>query len=106
MNYLINRKNIVTTMTLLVILSLGVFTVAAVLTPSFNIWHADVFARASFADPTDITITVNGNDPINVTNARETMVQRIVIGPGGNTGWHSHPGPVVVLIKLRSNVFL
>jgi quercetin dioxygenase-like cupin family protein len=27
------------------------------------------------------------------------VVQQIVIGPGGHTGWHSHPGPVVVLIK-------
>jgi len=26
-------------------------------------------------------------------------MQQIVIAPGGNTGWHSHPGPVVVLIK-------
>lgn len=26
-------------------------------------------------------------------------MQQIVIGPGGSTGWHSHPGPVVVLIK-------
>ena len=98
MNCLINRKNIVTTMVLLAVLSLGVFTVAAVLTPSFNIWHAEVFARASFADPTNVTFTVNGRQT-NVTNARETVVQRIVIGPGGNTGWHSHPGPVVVLIK-------
>ncbi len=87
----------------ILLVSVGVLTVsaiafAAVLTPSFNIWHADVFARASFADPTNITFTVNGIQT-NVTNARETVVQQIIIGPGGNTGWHSHPGPVVVLIK-------
>ena len=26
-------------------------------------------------------------------------MQSIVISPGGHTGWHSHPGPVVVLVK-------
>jgi len=26
-------------------------------------------------------------------------MQQIIIGPGGSTGWHSHPGPAVVLIK-------
>jgi hypothetical protein len=28
-----------------------------------------------------------------------TRPQQIVIGPGGHNGWHSHPGPVVVLGK-------
>jgi len=27
------------------------------------------------------------------------VVQQIVIAPGGNTGWHSHPGPVVVVVQ-------
>ncbi len=81
-----------------IVATFSVVAVAAVLTPSLNIWHADVFARASFADPTNVTFTVNGRQ-INVTNAKETVVQQIVIGPGGNTGWHSHPGPTVVLIK-------
>ncbi|MFN2511834.1 MAG: cupin domain-containing protein [Pyrinomonadaceae bacterium] len=26
-------------------------------------------------------------------------MQKIVILPGGHTGWHSHPGPVVVLVN-------
>ncbi len=53
MNCLINRKKIVATMALLAVLSLGVFVVAAVLTPSSGIVMAPVFARASFAIPTD-----------------------------------------------------
>ena len=91
----------------------SVAAVAAVLTPSFGILSAPVFARASFADPTDIKFTVNADnnrpvlnvnrdseeEVIEVINARETVMQQIVIAPGGNTGWHSHPGPVVVLIK-------
>ena len=33
------------------------------------------------------------------------VVQQIVIGPGGHTGWHSHPGPVVVVIKTGALTF-
>jgi len=120
MNCLINRKKIVATMVLLAVSSLGVFAVATVLTPSFGILSAPVFVRASFADPTDIKFKVEpalyptfssrlsrylitqdviDQDVIDVENARETVMQQIVIAPGGHTGWHSHPGPVVVLIK-------
>ncbi len=75
--------------------------VAAVLTPPSGILSAPILARASFADPTDVRFTIGGHiqEVINVNNAKETVIQQIVIGPGGNTGWHSHPGPVVVLVK-------
>lgn len=75
--------------------------VAVVLTPSSGIISAPVVARASFADPTDLKFKVKGQSQeiINVNNAQDTVVQQIVIAPGGSTGWHSHPGPVVVLIK-------
>jgi len=75
--------------------------VAAVLTPSSGILSAPVVARASFADQTDVKFKIKGQgqEVINVNNARETVMQQIIIAPGGNTGWHSHPGPVVVLIK-------
>jgi quercetin dioxygenase-like cupin family protein len=75
--------------------------VAVVLTPSSGIVSAPVFARASFADPTDLKFKVKAQsqEVIHVNNAQETVIQQIVIAPGGNTGWHSHPGPVVVLVK-------
>jgi quercetin dioxygenase-like cupin family protein len=74
--------------------------VAAVLTGSDKVTAA-VLARASFADPTDLKFKIKGQsqEVINVNNAQETVIQQIVIAPGGHTGWHSHPGPVVVLIK-------
>ena len=28
----------------------------------------------------------------------EVVTQTITIGPGGHTGWHSHPGPVLVTV--------
>ncbi len=76
-----------------------------VLTPSSGILpfpQTQVFARASFVDLTDIKFKIKGQrgqEVLQVNNARETVVQRIVIAPDGHTGWHSHPGPVVVLIK-------
>lgn len=75
--------------------------VAAALTPSFGIVSAPVLARASFADPTDLKFKIKGQNQevIQVNNAQETVIQQVVIAPGGHTGWHSHPGPVVVLIK-------
>jgi len=94
-----------------IVAAVSTVAVAAVLTPGFGILSAPVFARASFADPTDIQFKVRkysnlfgrrgyySEEVINVENARDTVMQQIVIAPGGNTGWHSHPGPVVVLIK-------
>lgn len=81
---------------------------AALLTPGSGVLSAPVVARASFADPTDVRFKVStrnkgrvpGNtEVINAPDARETVMQQIVFAPGGQTGWHSHPGPVVVLIK-------
>jgi hypothetical protein len=33
----------------------------------------------------------------------DVVVQDVVIAPGGHTGWHSHPGQAIVVI--RSGVF-
>jgi quercetin dioxygenase-like cupin family protein len=73
----------------------------AMATPPFNIVSATVVARASFVEPTDVKFKVNdgSEEVIHVPEAQETVMQQIIIGPGGSTGWHSHPGPVVVLIK-------
>ena len=71
---------------------------AAFATPPSGIVSGTVLARAAFADPVDIKFKVH-KEVINVRDAQETVVQQIVIGPGGHTGWHSHPGPVVVLVK-------
>lgn len=75
--------------------------VAAVLTPGSGIIGYPPVVRASFVDSTDVKFKVKGQsqEVINVNNARDTVMQQIVIAPGGYTGWHSHPGPVVVLIK-------
>jgi quercetin dioxygenase-like cupin family protein len=32
----------------------------------------------------------------------EVAVQQVTLAPGGSTGWHSHPGPAVVIVKSGS----
>src|SRR5215475_11742629 len=73
---------------------------ATVLTSGSGVQSA-VQARASFVDPTDIKFKVKAGfeDVIHVPDARENVVQQIIIAPSSHTEWHSHPGPVVVLIK-------
>jgi quercetin dioxygenase-like cupin family protein len=61
-----------------------------------------ILVRASFLEPVDLKFKVQEGqfqEVIHVPDARETVMQQIVIAPGGSTGWHSHPGPAVALIK-------
>ncbi|MGI8602421.1 MAG: hypothetical protein ACR2OZ_05415 [Verrucomicrobiales bacterium] len=90
-----------------VLVSLGVAAVVTALvgvalaTPPSGIVSATVVARASFADPVDVKFKIGEPGQEVVIHARElqdTVIQQIIIGPGGSTGWHTHPGPVVVLI--------
>lgn len=75
--------------------------IAAIMTPGSGVLRAPTMARAGFVDSTDIKLKVKdgSSDVIHVPDAAETAVQEIVIEPGGHSGWHSHPGPVVILIK-------
>ncbi|HUF06564.1 MAG TPA: cupin domain-containing protein [Candidatus Binatia bacterium] len=64
--------------------------------------HGITMARAPFADSTAIQLRGLVGGKMHVGNARdigETIVQEITIQPGGFTGWHTHPGPVVVMVE-------
>jgi quercetin dioxygenase-like cupin family protein len=76
-------------------------------TPSSGV-TSQIAARAVFLDPVDVKFNVHtaeGREVIQVREAQETVMQEIVITPGGHTGWHSHPGPVVVLVKSGTLTF-
>ena len=86
---------------------------AVLLTPGSGVTSA-VVARASFVDSTDIKFKVKdgSEEVIHVSDAQQTVVQQITIksavnngGVVGTTGWHSHPGPVVVLITAGEMSF-
>jgi hypothetical protein len=68
-----------------------------------------VAARAAFADVVDLKFSIRddyrGRENIQVRNAGDTVMQQITFAPGGFSGWHSHPGPAVVLIKSGELTF-
>ena len=80
---------------------------AALATPGSGILSAPVLARGAFVDPVDVKFKLGAgpNDILHVQNAQDTVVQQIVIAPGGTTGWHSHPGPVIVVMAAGTMSF-
>ena len=79
-----------------------VFAGSALGTPGGNIISAPIFARGDFVDRVDVKVKFERDGNIIVSNAPdagEVVVQEITMGPLGTTGWHSHPGPVVVVVK-------
>lgn len=82
-----------------IVAAVSTVAAAAVLTPP-SLVTGVILARASFVDSTDIKFKIKGQgqEVINVNNSGDTVMQKIVIAAGGHTGWHSHPGPVVVLV--------
>ncbi len=82
---------------------LAIFSTVAVATPPEGIVSATVYATASFKDRTNVRVGIKDGgecrEIVLARNAEDTVIQQIVIAPGGNSGWHLHPGPVVVLVK-------
>lgn len=79
-----------------------VFAGSAVGTPGGNVISAPILGRGDFVDRVDIKVKFERDGNMIVSNAPgagEVVVQEVTIGPGGTTGWHSHPGPVVVVVK-------
>lgn len=74
---------------------------AAQATPPSGVVSATIVARSGFVDRVDLKLKVHTDrtEVIHVQDAQDTVMQQIVLGPNGHTGWHSHPGPVVVLVK-------
>lgn len=81
----------------------------ALATPGSGVVSAPVMARGGFTDPVDVKFKVDGahgTEVINVKGAADTVVQQIVLAADGQTGWHTHHGPVVVVVKSGTVAFL
>ena len=72
----------------LVVLGAAVVTGIAVATPGSGA-SATTLARGLAAEK----VKTRGSEPY------DAVVQEIVIAPGGHTGWHTHPGNAVAIIK-------
>ncbi len=76
-------------------------TGALLATPASGTLSSTILARAAFVDPVDLKLKVDEGhqEVIHVPDTRDTLIQQVVLAPGGQSGWHSHPGPAVVLVK-------
>ena len=59
--------------------------------------NVGTFHIQSKADGYDVELKTHDNTDIAVSN--------IVVVPGGHSGWHKHPGPVLVIVKTGTITF-
>lgn len=77
------------------------FVIPTLVQGSHGLPHGTILARGAFAETTDIKIksTLGGTGRVmNVKDSAEVIVQNVTVEPGAQTGWHSHHGPVVVVV--------
>lgn len=60
-----------------------------------------IIARGPFIEPTDLRFkTHRDREEVTVVNNSYDVVVRVTrLAPGTNTGWHTHPGPAVVVVN-------
>jgi quercetin dioxygenase-like cupin family protein len=75
----------------------------AVATPPSGIVAAPIIGRGHFTDDVRMKFKVkrHGTKPtvVSMKDPSEIVAQEIMIAPDGHTGWHTHPGPAVVVVK-------
>jgi mannose-6-phosphate isomerase-like protein (cupin superfamily) len=76
---------------------LGVAAGIALATPGIGVLSAPVHARGTIAER--LNVHSNAGVKLQTKDGLDVVTQQVVIAPGGATGWHSHPGPVLVTIK-------
>ena len=74
-------------------IGLGVPVGIALATPGSGVIAAPVMARAT-VDADNFKLKLRDS-----SNPADAVIQQVTIAPGGQTGWHTHPGPAVVLVK-------
>jgi hypothetical protein len=84
-----------------VLIGVAALTRAVLATPPSGVLSGTIVARGLFLVPVDLKFKVDNGpeEVIHVPNAEQTVMQQIVLAPNGRTGWHSHPGPALALIK-------
>ena len=81
--------------------------------PSFTMGSGStsmLLGRATFSDPDDQTfkikrMTGDWQVDIKAKPAMDIAVQSIVFQPGGQSGWHRHPGPVFIEVVSGTMTF-
>lgn len=77
------------------------FIIPSLVQGTHGLPHGTILARGAFVDATDVKIksTLGGVSRVmNVKDSADVIVQNVTVDPGAQTGWHSHHGPVVVVV--------
>jgi Cupin domain len=74
----------------------GLMAGVAVATPGLFV-SASPPVRGTIAEP--FKVKIDGLLKLKTKGPIDVVDQTITIQPGGHTGWHSHPGPVLVVVK-------
>jgi hypothetical protein len=82
-------------------------------TPQFTMSSgttSTLLGRATFADPLGQTfkvkrVSADWHAEVKAKPALDLAVQRIVFQPEGQSGWHTHPGPVFIQVVVGAMTF-
>jgi quercetin dioxygenase-like cupin family protein len=88
-----NRKLVAIAVTIL-LAAIGVTTALA--TPALGTIAANLFARGTFVQP---VFAYSDGIALITDETTDHAVQEITFGPGSSSGWHTHPGVVLVTVK-------
>ncbi|HWQ24866.1 MAG TPA: hypothetical protein VNK94_12235 [Gaiellaceae bacterium] len=75
--------------------ALATIVAASALATSGSGVGADILARGTLGGHFKLKLRDS-------SNTGDVVVQKVVIAAGGYTGWHSHPGPAIVIVKSGS----
>ena len=76
-------------------------------TPPAGVVSNVIIAQGATLDPVKERADVGGNWAVQLEDKgqSEFFFQDLVVGPGGYTGWHSHPGILLITVKEGSVEF-
>jgi quercetin dioxygenase-like cupin family protein len=103
MNQLTHFKKILT-LALLSTLGFVLGAVPALGTPPSGV-TTEIFGVGTFADIDAYAKTGDWKARIDTKGASDLHVLRNTIAPGGTFGWHSHPGPSLVIVAAGTATF-
>jgi len=92
------------TLALLITLGPVLGAIPALGTPPSGV-TTEIFGVATFADIDAYTKTGDWKANIHTKGASDLHVLRNTIAPGGTFGWHSHPGPSLVIVTAGTATF-
>jgi hypothetical protein len=81
----------------------GLMVAVAVASPAFKFSATNLVGEAEMPDPVHVNsdrVKFQTKDPVDV------RVQEVNIEPGGFSGWHHHPGIVIVAVKEGAITFV